>query len=306
MHLLSTYELFCCRFLRASRFLAVVCLVTGPVLSAETLITKESLSVLYAKGLYEESALGYRLALRNEPENPVYLTGGMLSYMRTGKYSKALTLYERYSTLAYPQAEYLAIYAGLKEQKFQRLQYHSDRLKNTPLYDYGLLVTGSVYLEAGNTDQSIHYFANLSKNSGHPRVSQIARDVHSELLKYDESEEKSPWLAASMSAVLPGAGHFYSRQYMDGTLAFFWTAAFLGTGAVMYDLENRAGTGHGASIVAGIIGLMFYFSSAAGAYGAAHRYNVYHERRFQQKIRERFFNLDFIESTSGIEFKTGF
>ncbi|HNE25369.1 MAG TPA: hypothetical protein PLG78_19500, partial [Leptospiraceae bacterium] len=63
---------------------------------------------------------------------------------------------------------------------------------------------------------------------------------------------------------------------------------------------------HGGSIIMGILGLGFYLTNITGAAASAGRFNTFQERKFQQTIRDRFFNIDFVEQTSDIRFETSF
>ena len=126
--------------------------------------------------------------------------------------------------------------------------------------------------------------------------------VRTDLLEYENLDRKSPWLAGGLAALLPGAGHIYTEHYTDATLSFFWNGVFLGGGAYLYNLENNANVSHAGSIIFGLAGLIFYAANITGAIGSAHRFNYFQERKLQQKIRERYFNLDFIEKQSGLTF----
>ena len=124
--------------------------------------------------------------------------------------------------------------------------------------------------------------------------------------KYREVPRKSMFLAGLFSALLPGVGQIYSGHDADGITAFLFNGLFIGAASALYHLENRAETGHGASIFFGFVGLVFYISNITGAMASAKRYNIYQERSFQQRIRNRFLNLNFLERTSGISFQSNF
>lgn len=79
---------------------------------------------------------------------------------------------------------------------------------------------------------------------------------------------RSPALAGTMSAVLPGAGHFYAGRYRDGVMAFVVNALFIGGAVIAYDHDQYALAGAlaGAEI-------FWYGGSVVGAVNAADRHN---------------------------------
>ncbi len=172
--------------------------------------------------------------------------------------------------------------------------------------DQARLLGGTVYLEEGDYEKSRRYYTQLQRDSNIELVRLKAGELLTALDEYESLDQKSPWLAGTFSAVLPGSGQIYAGHYADGATAFFFNAMFLGSAVVMYDLENRAGSGHVASGIFGVVGLMFYLANVGGAYQTAVRYNVYQERKFHEDIRDSFFHLDYIQKTSGVSFQTNF
>lgn len=163
-----------------------------------------------------------------------------------------------------------------------------------------LLLQGSRLIQEERWDEAVRHFSDLANSPGEP--GEVARKITGALQQRDQLPRKSPWTAAALSAALPGAGQFYSRHYSDGVMAFFWNTTFLGGGAYAYNLESASHRPHSVSILALLVGLLFYSSNIAGAYASANRFNVYQERRFYQDVRDTYFNVDFIERTSGLEF----
>ena len=83
-----------------------------------------------------------------------------------------------------------------------------------------------------------------------------------------ELPEKSPWLAGTLSAILPGSGSFYVGRYAEGSLAFFVNAVLI-YGAVNAFEEDKEGLG----VVLGALGLAFYGGSIYAAANGAHKFN---------------------------------
>jgi len=94
----------------------------------------------------------------------------------------------------------------------------------------------------------------------------------------------------------------YVGHFVDGFKSFFYNVLFLGSASSIYRMEKKSGSNHYVSSSFGIIGLMFYLANIVGSITTAKRFNIYQERVFHQNIRNRFFNVDFIENTLEIKF----
>jgi len=102
----------------------------------------------------------------------------------------------------------------------------------------------------------------------HPQMEK----VREALLLFDHYEKlprKSPFLAAVMSALLPGSGYFYAEHYSDGLTAFLINALFIAGSLTAVHQENYAGAG-----IAGGIGLPFYVGNIYGSANAAQKWNL--------------------------------
>ena len=86
-------------------------------------------------------------------------------------------------------------------------------------------------------------------------------------------------LGRGLSALLPGAGHFYTGRMRDGSLALLLNGAFLAAGIEAVAAGNEAAAG-----------LLFFFEAAwysgsiYGAVNAAHKYNRDQEERWLQGL----------------------
>lgn len=207
---------------------------------------------------------------------------------------------------------YLSVYAAFRLQRYDlaRPIIESFEARNgtetasnrsgQDEYRRMLFLRGAEILDLRRFDDALLYYSELgrSDDATGKRSLMLANDLR----QHQQISRKSPWLAASLSAVFPGAGQAYTEHYSDATMAFFWNLTFVGGAAYLYDLEQSADRPHTGSIVTGIIGLIFYATNITGAYSSAHRRNVFMERRFAEQLRRRYFSTDLIERESGIEF----
>jgi len=84
----------------------------------------------------------------------------------------------------------------------------------------------------------------------------------------DKLPLKSPVIAGTLAAVVPGSGHFYTGRKKDGITAFLINGAFIWGAIESYNNENYA--------VAGILTffeLGWYLGNIYSAVGSAHKYN---------------------------------
>ncbi|MCB1303035.1 MAG: hypothetical protein KDK37_02100 [Leptospiraceae bacterium] len=260
---------------------------------------------LFVSGKYDLAALSYYRPEFDRSNDCAERFA--LATMHEGKFDRARdALINRHSGASF----LLRMFSGIPERHYNSVLFDRDQLllsdASDRQKDVGRLLGLAVYLDHGDYDAASRGLADLQKQTSQEDLRLLIGRVRTDLMEFDRVPRKSPWIAGGLAMLLPGAGHVYTEQYSDAALAFFWNGLFLGGGAYLYSLENRANTGHGGSIVFGVAGLIFYLANITGASASAYRYNYFHERQFQQKIRERFFNLDFIEKQSGLSFETSY
>ncbi len=83
-----------------------------------------------------------------------------------------------------------------------------------------------------------------------------------------ELPEKSPLLAGTLSAVIPGSGSFYVGRYAEGSLALFVNAVLIYATANAL-AEDKEGLG----LVLGALSLAFYGGAIVAAANGAHKFN---------------------------------
>lgn len=225
-----------------------------------------------------------------------------LSLMRLNRYRDSL------STL--PSSSYeqrlLRMYAAMRAGFRSRMLLEQGEILDSPVAqnrkEIARLLGGTLYLEEDDQERIRDYYSRLQKEATDSQVQFAARDTLLALDKFEAVPRKSPWAAGILSAFVPGAGQIYAKAVSDGLTSFAFTAVLGGSAAYMNHLETKAGRNHTGSLITGLLAASFYVAGITGATAAANRYNAYHERQFHAEIRERFFNLDFVEKSSGITF----
>lgn len=228
-----------------------------------------------------------------------------LSLMHQFKYRQSIGVLEEGTIFS---LRYLHLFACLKSGFIHAVLLDQGMIREEPRFSDVMkqqsdLLAGTVLLERGRYDEADRYYRALHEQGASDSIRLLAGNVSTAIHDFQATTKKSPLLAGIFSALLPGGGQFYSDHEADAVSAFAYNALFIGSAATIYNLERRAGIRPGASIFFGLVGLFFYATNITGAIVSAKRYNIYRERNFQQEIRDRFFNLDYVEQTSGISFQ---
>lgn len=269
----------------------------------------------YLRREYNEAHLFYLQAFDNAP-GPEIASRLLLTHLRRRDTHKEESSDAVRRALILPHEgpfayHYIALFTAYRTDRSDAAAFHEQALERLSAagaaalpssqdrYWFRLL-QGQRLIQERRWVEAEQRFDELSAGPGEP--AEVARTIKAALKQREMHSPKSPWMALTLSALLPGAGQFYTRHYADGVMAFFWNATFLGGGAYTYQLEQRAGRPHSVSILALFAGLIFYGANLAGAYGSAHQYNAHQERLFYQSVRDASFNVDFVERTAGLEF----
>ena len=101
----------------------------------------------------------------------------------------------------------------------------------------------------------------------------FARKYHQPLMTLYKNkanpEYKSPWTAAALSAVIPGAGKVYTGNYMDGFLSFILNGLFIW---LAYD--NFENDHYERGVYMSFIWGFLYVGNIYGSAAAAQNYNA--------------------------------
>jgi len=105
--------------------------------------------------------------------------------------------------------------------------------------------------------------------------SETNKQLYNAILDYKSSPKKSPLLATSMSAIIPGSGKIYTGYWKDGlvTLAFVTLTAWLS-----YRGFSKNGSSSVYGWVYGIASFSFYIGNLFGSGKSAHMYNLSRKR----------------------------
>lgn len=101
--------------------------------------------------------------------------------------------------------------------------------------------------------------------------------------EYNLSRGKSPFLAASMSAVAPGLGKLYTNRHLDGLYSLIMVGASAWQAYSSY--RNKGFDSIGLYLYGGIA-LYFYGGNVYGSFLSAREYNYKHRKQFETDLDE--------------------
>jgi tetratricopeptide (TPR) repeat protein len=168
---------------------------------------------------------------------------------------------------------------GRYPQAIADLRSAVEQYEHTPVAERARYLLGWSYLRARQWPEAIQTFETIGASSPLFPSSHALADASREV---EHLPRKSPALAGLMSALIPGAGHFYSGRYRDGTVALLLNGGFLAAGLEAVSAGNEAAAG-----------LLLFFEAAwysgavYGAVNAAQKYNRDLEVRWLQDLERQ-------------------
>lgn len=174
------------------------------------------------------------------------------------------------------QARKLFAKSAFDRKDYETARQRYQQLKELPeaeieQADYQI---GLSYLEENRLQEAEQSFAELPESD--------SQRLQQELEDYRQLPRKSPQLAGTLSAILPGAGQLYTERPKQAAVAFALNAAFIYGAIEAWNNENYA--------VAGILALFeigWYGGNIYNAQNNAHKINRDREAEFRQQLQKR-------------------
>ncbi|TXD39031.1 hypothetical protein FRC98_01105 [Lujinxingia vulgaris] len=142
------------------------------------------------------------------------------------------------------------------------------------LLRYQTLFVESLLRSPGVTEARVASFED-------PALAGAARELVARHKAFDELDLKQPWLAATLSAIVPGAGQLYNGRPVDALLALGFTGVFGAASVYAYrGLESIPLT-----VAAGLVALGFYSGNIANALVDARRINATRYQRYYDELQ---------------------
>ncbi|HET6243236.1 MAG: hypothetical protein H0V01_01600 [Bacteroidetes bacterium] len=167
------------------------------------------------------------------------------------------------------------------------MEYSRLMLLNDSIAQLNSFVTNNPNLQIEDNRKIIMYSYMLNENwqQAEKILKQMPEEYseHSLVIKQALNQKyKSPLLATGMSAIIPGAGKIYTRDWKDGLFSF------LAVGSLAFQSYrgfSKYGTQAGSGWIYGGIGTVFYAGNIYGTHKAAKRYNSKLKESVKAKTR---------------------
>lgn len=247
---------------------------------------------LFEQGDYYRAITEYERVLFYYPDNAAASSARYqiaLAYQKGEKWAPAL---ERFRALAdRPAGEPLAAQAlyQLGETYYLKKDYplaldvfdeFLRRYPEDPETDAARIRRGGCYLQLRNWEMAAMEFEHLPEGSP---ARQVSFQLRGEAGNPPEIKSKSPVLAASLSAVLPGAGQLYVERPTDALTSFLLNGLFIWGAVESFDHGNYATGGLLTAIES-----TWYVGNIYNAANSAHKYNRYQEQEFIERLQGEF------------------
>jgi tetratricopeptide (TPR) repeat protein len=229
----------------------------------------------YYRAITEYKKLAILFPNSNRLPESLYKIG--ISYYRGDDFESAAASFAKVrKTYAASHFSRAAFYEGLSYRNLERYDDAALAFERARLFDEQdpAAADAQLGLSLNALDQDDYSGCRTELNAflvNYP-VDERVQAVRESLKLLDEYEGiplKSPVLAGTLSAILPGSGQVYSGRKKDGAVAFVVNALFITGTIVALDNENYA-----IAAIAGGVGLPFYIGNIYGAANSAKKWNL--------------------------------
>ncbi len=247
---------------------------------------------LFCQKDYERAITEYKRFIFLFPESTLSEEAALMighSYYNEGKWSESVRSFEGFIE-KYPESHDVTEAYFFKGAAERRLKWYEDalsslaRIQQSSSEEYGdraVIESALVHIDKDEWTIARNLFSTITEKSDY---FDSARIFSKGLENINSIPRKSPFLAGTLAACLPGAGHVYTERYRDALVAFLLNGAFIGAAYEFFDDDN-----YSAGIIVSFFELGWYAGNIYSAVGSAHKFN----RRMR---------TDFIE---GLKIKTG-
>jgi hypothetical protein len=208
------------------------------------------------------------------------------SYYKARRWQDAIKLFKEFID-KYPGSDmiYDAFFLkGLSEKNLKKydeallsfeeiLKRATGQVRHRAIYESAL-----VHVEREDWGRARETFSEIPGESG---LHDSAGRWLSGLLRINELPEKSPAVAGTLAALIPGSGHVYTERYRDALVSFLLNGAFIFAAIELFRHDNN--------IAGGIVTFFevgWYTGNIYSAVSSAHKYNRRVKDEFIQKLKE--------------------
>lgn len=244
--------------------------------------TKKFAEYLAKSGQYDLATREFERLTFMSPENDTLKTSLLSMYRRSGKYDEALIRGKQ----LYPQLTSMSASSAVEYSRTLLLKSDYATAKSFWEINSKLSSANKTILSATS------YILQDNYKSANEILKAVKPEEHKLATNYKDLTEqaialkrKSPALAGVMSAIIPGSGRIYSKDWKDGIVSLF----FVGTMATQSIRGfNKSGVKSTRGWIYSGIGFGFYLGNIYGSVVSAKAYNKKSHLGIRTKIENLF------------------
>lgn len=209
------------------------------------------------------------------------------SYFRVGRWEEAVVAIDAFID-KYPKSSLIDSSLYLKAGAQKNLKRFDESLNsfgqviargNQPFKDQAIYQSALIHVERNEWAKAKSVFSAMPKSSP---LYPAAQTFSAGLDGINDIPRKSPALAGTLAAVLPGAGHVYTDRYRDALIAFLLNGAFIWSAIELFQKDEY--------VTAGIVTFFeigWYSGNIYSAVSSAHKYNERSKGEYLKELQEK-------------------
>jgi putative component of membrane protein insertase Oxa1/YidC/SpoIIIJ protein YidD len=148
--------------------------------------------------------------------------------------------------------------------------------ENDKLYDDYKFILGVCYAKLFQWDESLENFSAIRSSYNQ---SEIVKTIKVSLTDIGDFPKRTPWVAGTFSAVLPGSGYLYAGRPQTAITSFIVNALL--AWSVRDAIRHKS---YGLTATFGFFGLGWYFGNIIGSINAVNEYNYQVKNNYVDKL----------------------
>ena len=244
---------------------------------------------LFTEGDYYRAITEYKRFIFYFPKNKLIEKSAFRigeSYFRAKKWHEAINTFALF-TIQYPQSSMSTEALYLKGMAEKQLKRYRDSLstfqeiirsKSNDFTDKAIYQSALIMMDKEEWQEARKTFLLVPKKSP---LSESANIMYSSLGYIDDIPQKSPAVAGTLAAILPGAGHLYTERPRDALVAFLLNVAFIVSAVELFHHENYVAGG-----IVTFFEIGWYTGNIYSAVSSAHKYNKRNKEDFIRHLQE--------------------
>lgn len=266
----------------SSILIAFICIFLFPVKGQENPLEDPEKQIAFANYLfntqqYQFAAVEYLKLVFLFPENAELKKRALESFRLDGDYESGL----RFSSVFFDpdQRSTLTFYSEIVKIRM---------LSGNPVLADELEVDSTKYKLIYYESQLLDYMLGLKWEEVSQNADKIGEsNLYLFTQNTPETDYLSPFLAASLSVVMPGSGKFYAKRWKDGIMSFLFVGL---TAFQSYRGFDKNGSESVYGWIMGGLSAGFYLGNIYGSYKAAKDYNTNLNVQYKDRVVNYYIN----------------